>query len=273
MELSDVKFSVLLPVLERSDITKGLPFALNSIFQNTIKPDQVVMTIDGLFSKDFELFIKTFEKKYNLDVIWINKKVGLDNALNLGISKCRNEFIFRADGDDINLKNRFEEQLPYLINGFDVVGSDIDEYDEFGEYLCTKTVPYSNKEISKTIFYRNPINHMTVAFKKKVVSSVNGYPKLFLKGDYGLWIKLHSKKYKFINLKKSLVKATTGSRMIKDRGGLRYVLSEFNLQIFLLANGETNIIYSILIFILRSLIFILPVSLRYIFYMRFLRRK
>ena len=65
-------------------------------------------------------------------MVWCPKKVGLDKALNIALSKCKNELVFRADGDDINLKNRFEIQLPFLLSGYDVVGSSIDEYDENG---------------------------------------------------------------------------------------------------------------------------------------------
>ena len=41
---------------------------------------------------------------------------------------------------------------------------------------------------------------MTVGFKKSSIIEVGGYPELFLKGDYGLWIKLIAFKKKIINL-------------------------------------------------------------------------
>ena len=271
MQYSVAKFSVLLPILERVDISKGLPSALKSIFENTIHPDQVVVTVDGKVSESFKKFIDNLESIYPLEIVWINKKVGLDKALNIGILKCRNEFIFRADGDDINLKDRFETQLPFLINGYDVIGSNIDEYDEKGNFLCTKKVPLKMQAINKTIPFRNPLNHMTVAYKKSVILSVNGYPELFLKGDYGLWIKLKERGFKFKNIDRSLVKATTGLRMIKDRGGIKYVISEFKLQCFLLSHNQTNFLIAIFIFFFRSLVFILPIKYRNYFYLKFLR--
>ena len=271
MQYSEENFSVLLPILERVDIIKKLPSALKSIFANSIQPDQVVVTVDGKVSNNFEKFIKELESIYPIEIVWINKKVGLDRALNIGILKCRNEFIFRADGDDINLNDRFETQLPFLINGYDVIGSNIDEYDEKGEFLCTKKVPITMHAINKTMPFRNPLNHMTVAYKKSAVISVNGYPELFLKGDYGLWIKLNEKGFKFKNIDRSLVKATTGLRMIKDRGGIKYVISEFKLQSFLLSHNQTNFLISIFIFLFRSLVFILPIKYRNYFYLKFLR--
>ncbi len=273
MEAIKVKFSVILPVLEREDIILGFPKAIESIYQNTIKPDQVVVTIDGNVSKYFEEIIKSYELKYQLDLVWIPSKVGLDKALNLGILKCRNEIIFRADGDDVNKKNRFQLQLPYLIDICDVVGSNVDEFDSNGIYISTRKVPQTDKAITKMMPYRNPMNHMTVGFKKSQILNSGGYPELFLKGDYGLWIKLKAANLKFCNIDKSLVRATTGKRMIKDRGGFKYILSELFLQKYLLKQGLTNIFLAIFIFFMRSFIFTLPEYLRSIIYLKFLRKR
>ena len=273
MELKNIKFSVILPILERKDIVYGFPMAIESIFQNTLIPDQVLVVVDGLVSKSFKGLIMKLKKKYLFELMLLNKKVGLDKALNFALFNCRNEIVFRADGDDINIENRFEMQLPYLLSGYDVVGSSIDEYDEDGKYISSKEVPLSNKYIKSLIPFRNPINHMTVGYLKKSVLEVDGYPELFLKGDYGLWIKLFSKNKKFINLEKALVKVTAGSRMINDRGGLRYIYSEFLLQKFLLKFNLTNIFNACIVFILRSLVFSMPAILRSFIYKNFLRKK
>jgi len=273
MYIKEVNFSVILPILEREDIILGFPKALESIYQNTIKPDQVVVTIDGKVSKHFEEIIKSYESKYKLDLVWIPSKVGLDKALNLGLFKCRNEIIFRADGDDINKTNRFEVQLPYLLDIYDIVGCYVDEYDEDDKYISTRKVPQKDKAISTMMPFRNPINHMTVGFKKSKIIKLGGYPELFLKGDYGLWIKLKAANFKFFNIDKSLVIATTGKRMIKDRGGWKYILSEFFLQKFLLNNGLTNIFLAIVIFFMRSILFALPEYIRSLIYLKFLRSR
>ena len=203
----------------------------------------------------------------------VRKKIGLDKALNVGLSKCKYEYIFRADGDDLNLENRFEIQLPFLLEKYDVVGSYIDEFDELGNYIATRKVPLNDGEIEKRIPFRNPINHMTVGFKKSAVDSVGGYPELFLKGDYGLWIKLKAAKYKFKNINQPLVKATTGERMIGHRGGIKYVISEIALQKFLIKYKFNNIPTAIIIIFLRATIFLLPPFLRSIVYLSFLRSR
>jgi len=272
MNLQDIEFSVLLPILDREDIVRGFPIAVESLFNNTLKPSEVVVVIDGPVSDKFKKLILDYSNKYGLFLIWTKKKIGLDNALNLGLKKCNSKYIFRADGDDINRKDRFELQLPYLLNGYDVVGSNIDEYDEAGNYISSRKVPLNDDEINKIISLRNPINHMSVGYLKKSVLEVGGYPELFLKEDYGLWIKLKAASKKFKNIDKSLVKATTGKRMIIDRGGLRYVYSEFLLQRFLLKYKLTNLLKSFIIFLLRSTVFMLPPLLRTYIYKSFLRK-
>ena len=114
---------MILPVLDREDIISGFPKAVESIFNNTVLPDQVVVTIDGIVSQKFKEIIKKYEYNFKLDLVWIPSKVGLDKALNLGLLKCKNEIIFRVDGDDVNNVKRFESQLPFLMKGYDVVGS------------------------------------------------------------------------------------------------------------------------------------------------------
>ena len=85
MELKKIKFSVILPILERKDIVKGFPMAIESIFQNTLIPDQVLVVVDGLVSKSFKGLIMKLKKKYLFELIFLNKKVGLDKAFNFAL--------------------------------------------------------------------------------------------------------------------------------------------------------------------------------------------
>ena len=69
MKFKNIKFSVILPILERKDIIEGFPYALESIYKNILKPDQVIVVIDGLVSSYFKEQIFIFEKKYSLDLL------------------------------------------------------------------------------------------------------------------------------------------------------------------------------------------------------------
>ena len=62
MKFKNIKFSVILPILDRKDIIETFPYALESIYKNTLKPDQVIVVIDGLVSSYFKEQIFIFEK-------------------------------------------------------------------------------------------------------------------------------------------------------------------------------------------------------------------
>ena len=53
-----------------------------------------------------------------------------------------------------------------------MIGSNIDEFDNTGAYLSSRVVPKTDKEIKALMPFRNPINHMTVAFSKSAVLEV-----------------------------------------------------------------------------------------------------
>ena len=268
-----MKFSVLMAIHQRKDILSFFPKAIKSIYENTVLPDQVVVIIDGPVNKQFKKTINDLKNKFNYETHFIKEKFGLAKALNYGIKFCKNEYIFRADGDDFNNKRRFEKQLFFFSKGYDLIGSNIDEFDEYNNFLFQRKVPLNSYQIKKILPFRNPFNHMTIAFKKSVFLEVGGYPKLFMKEDYGLWIRIISGGKNFINLNESLVNATTGKAMIERRGGFKYILSEFYLQIFLLEHKLTNIFKAFLIFCFRSFIFMMPTFLRTLFYKYFLRNK
>lgn len=77
---------------------------------------------------------------------------------------------------------------------------------------------------------RNPINHMTVAFKQSAVQAVGSYRHAPLYEDYDLWVRLLVASYQFANLPDVLVYARAGEAMYERRGGLSYAKHEIAMQ-------------------------------------------
>ena len=103
------------------------------------------------------------------------------SALNESLKLVETKWIAKADSDDINLKNRFAEQLKFVGLNIDVIGSNILEIDNNGgSTLLTKEIPLTNKD-KKIYTYRNPINHMTAFYKTDLIRSVGGYPDIYRK--------------------------------------------------------------------------------------------
>lgn len=222
------EFTVLMPVYCK-ECPRRLKKALDSIFTNSVLPNEVLVVCDGPLGTDLEVVLSHFSNHAQIRIERLNSPVGLIKALNYGIEKATYELIARCDSDDINEKNRFENNIDLINQGFDVVGGQIVEIDENLNFLPAKTVPVRQMEILHYMAHRNPFNHMTVMFKASVVKEVGGYPEIFAKEDYALWMKLAAKRIRMANSPEILVQAFTGSTFYKRRGNLTAVKSEIRL--------------------------------------------
>ena len=88
-----MSFSVLMSLYFKEN-SKYLELALRSVFEQTIKPDQVVLVLDGPIGDELKAVVVRFQNEYPaLDVYPQEKNRGLSTALNIGLEKCRNEII------------------------------------------------------------------------------------------------------------------------------------------------------------------------------------
>lgn len=249
--------------------------AIASVFSNSIIPSQFILVCDGPLLPPLYEIIKIYQIKYpcNFEVFFLPKNKGLAAALNYGMNFVSNEFVVRADSDDINHQNRFEYLIRFLISNPDIgiVSSWVNEVDESGRFLAIKRVPREHKEILQLLPYRNPFNHMAVAFRKSCFILSGGYPQLYLKEDYGLWAKFISLGIRGYNIQESLVDVSAGRPMIERRGGVAYIKSEFNLYMYMLRLNISSVFIGFMIFLIRSFIFAMPAKFRYLVYKFILR--
>lgn len=230
-------FSVLISVYYKEK-AEYLELALNSIFNQTLLPNEVVLVKDGELTKELENVITKFQNLFleTFKVISIEKNSGLGNALNVGIKECKNEYIARMDSDDSSNKDRFEKQMKFLSthNNIDVLGCNIEEYDEQMKFkLRNKDVPEKNKDIKVYFKNRNPFNHPTVIFKKSSVEKAGGYSNCLFFEDYYLWAKLIKNGCQFYNMQEYLYKFRTSNAMYKRRGGFQYCKYIINFEILI----------------------------------------
>ena len=246
--------------------------ALQSILNQTSRENELVLVEDGPIPKSLSDVIDTFRTRINIVSVSLAKNSGLAEALNKGLDYITTDIVFRADADDINRPRRFEIQIDYILKGYDLVGSAIQERDN-GFDVAIRTVPLSASKIKNFLKYRNPFNHMTVVFRKSTVLKCGGYPKIFLKEDYALWAAMLARNAKVINLPEILVDANAGHLMYKRRGGLAYVYSEIQMQKYLYNCGFKSMAECLFSGLIRSIVFLMPANLRGLIYLSFLRRK
>lgn len=269
-------FTVLMP-LYNGDNPKIFKAAVDSVYQNTLRPNQFVLVVDGPLRLDLEFalnkILSTYKNKISL--VRITSNIGLAGALNIGLSKVKYEWVVRADADDINMNNRFERLAAKLDNDpeLSLIGSSIIELDDNRTVQFLKKMPIKENDIRNYAKYRNPFNHMSVAYKLSVVNDVGGYPEILYKEDYALWAKILKIQVKCANLDEALVYVSAGKAMLKRRTGWKYVHSEWELQWLLYDANLKGALSCVFHGVARALIFLMPITIKFYFYQIFLRKK
>ena len=128
--------------------------------------------------------------------------VSLRNAPNLGISESANKgieiskgkYIARMDADDIAAQDRLLKQVALMEENPAVVvcGTNILLIDEDKTVIGKIEYKYSDREIKKELFMKNPFANPTVMIRKDILSRYSiwyetTYPNA---EDYQLWFKL-----------------------------------------------------------------------------------
>ena len=238
---------------------------LESIHLGTVVPGEIVLVCDGPLKEEHYQVINRFQSLLPLETVRLEKNMGLSAALNQGLKHCKADWIARMDSDDICMSDRFEKQIRYIASHpeVDVFGGQIEEYDDsMTTPLGLRIVPTLDAELKKFALRRNPMNHMTVMYRRSVIDLAGGYPNLKLMEDYALWLRLMKNGVCFGNLEDVLVKVRAGESMIRRRGGLSYIKSEFLLQREMHRLSFKNIFRAYIDFFLRSTIFLSPAAIR-----------
>jgi hypothetical protein len=262
-----MEFTVLMPVHEaiEFDIFKK---SVNSVINNTLLPTEFLIIVDGNISSQKRIFLLKTKKKNKFINIVFKNKLGLVKILNYGLKIAKYKLIARSDADDINHKNRFFEQVNFFKkNKVDILGSNINENINGKKFI--KKVP---KNPSLFHFYcLNPINHMTVMFKRDKIIKLGSYPNIKYKEDYALWFLAKIRGYAIANLDISLVNSRIDSMTMKRRKNIQAILSEFRLYFFLIKKNIFLIFTLSFSLFFRVFFLILPTSV-YLFFLTRINR-
>lgn len=227
------KFTVLLSIYHKEEPSYLLQ-SLDSIFNQTVQPDEVVLVKDGPLTPELDAIIEDYcKKKSSLKVISLTQNLGLGKALNEGLKHCSHELVMRMDTDDIAKEYRFERQLEvfYRYPEVDVVSAWVDEFEgDISNVISVRKLPERHANIYGYAKRRSPVNHPSVAFKKSAVLAVGSYKHFPLFEDYYLWVRMLANGAKFYNIQESLVYFRISPDMFKRRGGWKYVMTEIKFE-------------------------------------------
>ncbi|WP_286138978.1 glycosyltransferase [Faecalibaculum rodentium] len=199
------KYSVLMS-LYKKEHPEYLRLALDSMINQTVKPDEIVLVEDGPLTEELYAVVEDYKPYLRIVINEINLGLGL--ALNEGLKECRNELVARMDTDDISKQDRCEKQLkrfeekPELA----IVGSHSDEFIGTKENIISqRKVPTTSDAIYEYAKKRSAFNHPAVMYRKSAVVAEGGYSDLKRNQDVDLFGRMLFKGYKAENINESLL--------------------------------------------------------------------
>ena len=274
MEAS-TKVSVLMSVYikEKPEYLKA---ALESVMTQTYPVDEVMLIEDGPLTEELYAVINDYQSKYP-DIIRtfaFEKNRQLGRALAKGVELCSNELIARMDTDDIAMPERIEKQVAYMETHKEVhvLGGAIREFNDEGTTDRVKLMPKTQEEIVEYVKVRNPLNHMTVMFRRSAILEVGNYQHFPFLEDYSLWSRMLSKGYQIRNMDDILVRARTSMALVKRRSGWDYYKDFAKLRKFQYELGLLNNFEYIKTSVGTFVVLMLPGSLKSLLYKIFLRK-
>lgn len=238
----DYKFSVSMCVYG-GDNSEWFQTAVESILNQSLKPDEVVLVVDGPIPDELNEIVKIYECNPIFNVIRLEKNQGHGNARRMGLDNCKNELVAIMDADDISKSDRFEKQIEEFKKNqsLDIVGGNITEFiDDEKNIVAERVVPADDAEIKAYMKKRCPMNLVSVMFKKTSVERVGGFIDWYCEEDYYLWLRMALAEMRFANVSDILVNVRVGKDMYKRRGGWKYYKSEAKLQKYMLKHKIIN---------------------------------
>lgn len=273
----DQRISVLMAVY-RNDVPEYFRTAVESVINQTLPPEQIVIVVDGPVPDELKNTIVQISATHPIvELVWLPENVGVGQAVAVGTNHCKYPFIARMDSDDISVSTRFEKEMAYLLENpeVDLVGSYGQEFYETMEHLVgVKMVPENHGDIVRFMQRRSPFCQQSVLMKKSALIKAGGYRNYFFAEDWDLWIRMFLSGAVFHNLPECLVYMRINRATFKRRHGWQYYQQIKGILKFMLQHKMTTYFEYKRNKTIRLLghVFV-PVGMKNFFYRRFLRGK
>ena len=223
-------FSVVMSVYRADDPTYFLE-SVDSVFNQTAHPSELIIAVDGPVGPDLERALVITEGQSAVRILRLEINQGLGASRHASILAAKYEFVAVMDADDLCDPNRFERQLKRFGEGeMDVVGGYIEEFDHIpGDNPRVRVVPITHKEILQRGRWRQPMNHVTIMFRKITYEQVGGYHPVRCVEDFDLFHRMFVSGVRFANIPEILVYVRCGTAVLTRRRGMHYLRAELAL--------------------------------------------
>ena len=112
--MNEPSITVLMAVYH-GDSLQHLTSALESVFMQTLLPDQIIVVVDGPIKPEIIKYLENIKKCHkHFEIIRLPENVGLPEALNHGLKFVTSNWIARFDSDDLMVPNRLKLQKEFI---------------------------------------------------------------------------------------------------------------------------------------------------------------
>lgn len=265
------KYSVLMSLYKKEN-PEYLRIAIDSMLNQTVAPDEIVLVEDGPLTDDLYAVLDEYPMLHRVK----NEiNLGLGLALNVGLKECRNELVARMDTDDCSKPERCEKQLqrflekPYLA----VVGSHIDEFiGDISNVVSQRIVPTTSEEIYKFAKKRSAFNHPAVMYSKTAVLENNGYADLKRNQDVDLFGRMLFNGNKAENIDEALLWFRSSDKLNKRRKSWQNTWSYIATIRKFWKMGYSSFADYAIVGIAQTGMYLMPIKLQNYIYKNFLRK-
>lgn len=265
------KYSVLMSLYKKEN-PEYLRIAIDSMLNQTVAPDEIVLVEDGPLTDDLYAVLDEYPMLHRVKN---ETNLGLGLALNVGLKECRNELVARMDTDDCSKPDRCEKQLqrflekPYLA----IVGSHIDEFiGDTSNVVSQRIVPTTSEEIYKFAKKRSAFNHPVVMYSKTAVLENNGYADLKRNQDVDLFGRMLFNGYKAENIDEALLWFRSSDELAKRRKSWQNTWSYIATIRNFWKMGYSSFSDYAIVGIAQTGMYLMPIKLQNYLYKNFLRK-
>ena len=252
-----LKFSVIMSIY-KSDVPEYVRIALDSILNQTLLPNEIVIVGDGPVPAPLEQVIRDVQSSISssnlpveINYLPQEKNRGLGEALRIAVENAKYDYLARMDSDDICMPDRFEKQMRCFEEDPDlsIVGGMITEFVDSPDNVVDKRVL--------------PLD---------LLRSGN-YRSDYRQEDYYLWARMLKAGCKFRNIPDVVVNVRSGYDQFARRSGWSYYLDHCAIFRFMYREGLISFPRLVYNYVVRGVVqFLMPNSLRTWVYQNLLRK-